>query len=394
MPVHGFARGSTRAVATLALALGIAACRDVGEPFRPIDRGFGADVSRVTFSASDDRAPAWSADGDSIYYTTSSWEENPLAPATIVAIAADAAGPARVLLPQVQSGTQARSWLTAVAPAPEGERVAFIRVGQLLPEAPCGVGSCPADQNRPMVRLVEGELHVRARDAVGSLSEDSILPLAFSGHSVVVDETVPGDLLTVSDYHPFQLQFEGEARSFFRPAWSPDGLRLAVSDGLRVHVWDLASGVVEQLPFSQDAFMPAWSPDGEWIAFARYERIASQVITCEYTFNFVHACTERRIIHHHAPPRIVLVRADRTGFRELDLRGTDPAWSPDGRYLYFATDFPGYPVIARMDMETEEVDIIEGTEAGIEPSISPDGRRVAFARPGDSAHDIWVAELR
>ena len=379
----------------------VGACRDVGEPFRPIDeRGTPGVVRRVTFGPADDRAPAWSVDGDTIYYTTSSWEENPLAPATIVAIPADGSGPARALMPRAQVGTQARAWLTAVAPAPDGERVAFVQVGQLLPEQPCGVTLCPSDPTRPMVRLTEGAVHIRSRDAIGALSEDSILPLAFAGHSVIVDDSVPGDLLTISEYHPFQLEFEEHGRSFFRPSWGPDGERIAVSDGLHIYVWDTRTAVVTRLPASTDGFMPAWSPDGEWVAFAQYPRIASQVVTCEYVFNFVHACSERRVIHYYGEPRIVLARADGTDFIETGILGTDPAWSPDGSFLYASVPLQGYRVIGRIGVEAfedvltlSEPELIEGTELGIEPSVSPDGRRLAFAREGGAAHDIWVAEL-
>ncbi|HEX6589308.1 MAG TPA: hypothetical protein VF039_09810, partial [Longimicrobiales bacterium] len=121
----------------LGVALALGACRDVGEPFRPDVEGRTPGVlHRLTYGVADDRAPAWSHDGDSIYYTTSSWEENPLAPGTIVALAADGSGPGRALLPRAQIGTQARAWLTAVAPAADGERVAFVQVGPLLPEDP------------------------------------------------------------------------------------------------------------------------------------------------------------------------------------------------------------------------------------------------------------------
>ena len=384
--------------AALLLGAAVAACRDVGEPFRPADDEpvTSPRVRRLTYAGGDDRSPSWSANGDTIFYTSSSWEGNPVAPGTILAIPADGVGYARPALHGVQNGPAARNWLTSLAIAPAAETVAFIRVAPLQPAAPCeGSLLCTGDdEDLPSVGLTGVEVHVRARDAIGGLPEDSILPLAIAGRAAVHDPSVPGGLLTISEYHPFQRQFAVDGQPFFRPSWRPDGAELVVSDGLHLYRWVPGAAEPTRIPGTEDGTMPAWSPTGEWIAYTRTTRIASAVLSCEYWWDDAARCAERRIMHYAGPPQIMLVQPD--GFSELELgpgSGTDPAWSPDGRHVYSSTTVAGYPMLARIDIETRVVELITGTEGGFEPAISPDGQRIAFARRGNAGYDIWIVDL-
>ena len=383
------------------------ACRDAAEPFRPEDREPSPDDSyyRLTYGAADDRLPVWSADGDSVYYTTSSYEGNPLAPATILAIDAEGMGSIVPLLHNVQEGRTLGSMVTA--PAIRGGSVAYIRVPPLLPESPCfATRVCPMTSLMPMVRLTDAALHARALDATHGPDDDIILPLAFAGHSIEADAGAPTGSITVSEYHPFQWQFEAERRAFFRPSWDPDGTRLVVSDGLRLLRWTLGANAAQPIPGTDDGMMPAWSSDGEWIAYARYARTSSITFTCEYQTTYmvdtipvtVTDCVERRTVHFTADPMIVLTRPDGSGQQVLG-QGTDPAWSPDGLYVYASARVEGTPMIVRMPLDGGPVTIVPRTEGGIEPAVSPDGRRLAFARsvaPGDpgASHDVWVLELQ
>jgi Tol biopolymer transport system component len=54
-----------------------------------------------------------------------------------------------------------------------------------------------------------------------------------------------------------------------RPAWSPDGLKLAylAETAREIVIVNLAGGSVEHLPLDRDARNLAWSPDGVFIAF-------------------------------------------------------------------------------------------------------------------------------
>ena len=67
--------------------------------------------------------------------------------------------------------------------------------------------------------------------------------------------------------------------------------------------------------------------------------------------------------------------------------GLDPAWSPDGEYLYMRRD----NAIRRLGIEDDSDSPVPDTEGGREPAVSPDGSQLAFSRTADGPiHDIWV----
>jgi len=66
------------------------------------------------------------------------------------------------------------------------------------------------------------------------------------------------------------------------------------------------------------------------------------------------------------------------------------AWSPDGQRLLVADGTTGTVRIRRADGSDDEQAVVDGTQ----PSVSPDGRRLAYARASDEGdHDLWVVSL-
>src|SRR5579863_1392357 len=158
----------------------------------------------------------------------------------------------------------------------------------------------------------------------------------------------------------------------FNPAWSPDGREiLCATEGIvhprtrrqrsRIYRVDAATGE-PRLLISADAVQPSWSPHGARIA---YWGISSG----------------RRIIS--------TVGAGGAG--EIPVTsgpGLDwnPVWSPDGRYLYFASDRNGAMNLWRVRIDESSGRVRGKPEpmtapcgASAQISISHNGRRLLFA---------------
>jgi len=160
------------------------------------------------------------------------------------------------------------------------------------------------------------------------------------------------------------------------PSWSPDGTRLAyVSFEAKkpvVYVHTLATGqrmAVANFKGSNSA--PAWSPDGRSLAVALTLDGMSQI----YLISATEAGTPRRL----------------TSSSAID---TEPAFSADGKFIYFTSDRGGSPQIYRMPAAGGDATRQTfGAPYNVSPRISPDGRQLAFITRREGRYYVAIKDL-
>ena len=235
-----------------------------------------------------------------------------------------------------------------------------------------------------------------AREVTIDVTEGTWIGLDVSpdGREIVFD--LLGDLWTV----PIE---GGEARALLsdfawnmQPRYSPDGARIAFTSdrGGGDNVWTIPRGGGEPTQVTSETHRllnaPAWSPDGEWIAARKH-----------FTSQRSLGAGEIWLYHRSGSKGLQLTEKPND---QKDVG--EPAFSPDGRYVYFSQDTtpgpvfeynkdpnPGIYAVRRLDRETGEVvDWIDDAGGAADPTPSPDGSRVAFVRRVRGATTLWLKD--
>jgi TolB protein len=116
---------------------------------------------------------------------------------------------------------------------------------------------------------------------------------------------------------------------------------------------------------------PAWSASGKKIAYERRD-FSDQ--------------------NHPGPYEIWVMNADGS-HRHRVTKGTEPAWSPNGRKIAFVG--PRQARVSRPDLDVINVDgthrkqLTKDRLSERTPDWSPDGKWIAFATDRGHSHDIW-----
>ncbi len=181
------------------------------------------------------------------------------------------------------------------------------------------------------------------------------------------------------------------------PTYSPDGQRIAFTSDRAGgdNIWVIDRDGSDPVQVSDESFRllnsPAWSPDGEYIAAHK------------------HFTSQRSL----GAGEIWLYHRSGSGGLQMTERRNDqkdlgePAFSPDGRYLYYSHDAtPGDTfeyskdsngqiyAIYRMDRETGRVEsLVSGAGGAVRPTPSPDGRLLAFVRRVDFVSTLFLKDL-
>ena len=183
-----------------------------------------------------------------------------------------------------------------------------------------------------------------------------------------------------------------------QPRFSPDGKYIAFTsdeDG-GDNLWIMNSDGSNGKAVSKETFRllnsPAWSPDGNYLVGRKH-----------YTGSRSLGAGEVWMYHKTGGNGVQLTKRPN---EQKDLG--EPAFSPDGNYVYFSQDATpgktfhyskdsekGIYKIKRLELATGEVEvIISGKGGAIRPTPSPDGKYLAFISRDDFQSNLYLYDLQ
>ena len=182
-----------------------------------------------------------------------------------------------------------------------------------------------------------------------------------------------------------------------QPKFSPDGKYIAFTSDENGgdNLWIMKADGSEKKAVTSETFRllnsPAWSPDGNYLIGRKH-----------YTGSRSLGAGEVWLYHKTGGSGVMLTKRPN---EQKDLG--EPAYSPDGKYVYFSQDatpgktfhyskdsIKGIYKIKRLELETGEIKtIISGKGGAIRPTPSKDGKYLAFISRDDFSSNLYLYNL-
>ncbi|WP_394148595.1 amidohydrolase family protein [Shewanella atlantica] len=182
-----------------------------------------------------------------------------------------------------------------------------------------------------------------------------------------------------------------------QPVYSPDGKHIAFTSDENGgdNIWIMEADGSNPRPVTEETFRllnsPAWSPDSQYLV-ARKHFTGSRSLGAGEVWMYHVAGGEG-------------VKLTERPNEQKDLG--EPAYSPDGRYIYFSQDatpgktfhyskdsVKGIYKIKRYDTQTGDIEVlIQGTGGAIRPTPSPDGKKLAYIKRDGFQSSLYLLDL-
>ncbi|MCC5879333.1 MAG: PD40 domain-containing protein [Idiomarina sp.] len=182
-----------------------------------------------------------------------------------------------------------------------------------------------------------------------------------------------------------------------QPTFSPDGEYIAYTsdEGGGDNIWVMKADGSDAYQVTQESFRllnsPAWSPDGNYIVARKH-----------FTARRSLGAGEIWMYHRRGGDGVQLTERPND---QKDLG--EPAFSHDGRYVYYSQDVTpgdvfqyskdsvaGIYAVRRYELETGDIEtVLSGMGGAIRPTPSPDGRYLAFVARDDFQSKLYLYDL-
>jgi imidazolonepropionase-like amidohydrolase/Tol biopolymer transport system component len=260
-----------------------------------------------------------------------------------------------------------------------------------------GPGSPPAATADPKAWDVSAR-HGPGRDVAIDTREGTWMSLDVSpdGREIVFD--------LLGDIYAMPIT-GGEARALttgaawdMQPRFSPSGTEIAFTSdrGGGDNIWVMSRDGSNPRAITKESFrllnQPEWTPDGAFVVARKH-----------FTSTRSLGAGEMWLYHRSGVSEGVQMTKARTKQKDTN----EPAFSPDGRYLYFSDDAtPGeifeyskdpngqIYVIQRLDRKTNEIQpYVTGPGGAIRPTPSPDGKSLGFIRRDRYKSTLYLLDI-
>ena len=212
------------------------------------------------------------------------------------------------------------------------------------------------------------------------------------------------------------------------PAWSPDGNGIYYTkiDMVRntniyddVHYYDLKKDKEVRLTYELRARDPDPSPDGKKLVFVMNRMARTRLALLDLSSQRKSAAGEKDIVYlteesavQYEKPRwspdgsrIAVAVWQPGGYKDIWIldgaggkleelthdRAIDavPSWSPDGKYIYFASDRTGIFNLFAFEVESKKLFQVTNVLGGaFSPCLSPDNKKIVFAAYSAKGYDL------